>query len=963
MLSSLFLKTITKDVRMPFLFRATVLAAALATLLPAAAAVDLNARVPVGPQVKVGKLANGLTYYIQKNGKPEHRVELRLVVKAGSVLEDDDQQGLAHMVEHLAFNGSTHFKKQELVSYLQSIGVKFGADLNAYTSFDETVYMLPVPTDRKENVETAFTVLEDWAHGVTLNADDIDKERAIVLEEARLRKGAPQRMQQALMPKLFNGSRYALREPIGKEDVIRNVTPDALRRFYRDWYRPDLMAVVVVGDIEPAEAERLVKAHFAGLKNPSTERTRTWAEIAPRSTTEAFVFADDELPLNTVTLHYPVRLEPESGTYGGYRDKTVQALFAIMLNQRFAELKQQGNAPWLFAAGADGPISARHKAYMAIAGLGAGGLAPALKALEEEQQRVRQYGFTEAELERARKTYLNKVEGFYKERNTTDSAAYVGEYIRNFLTGETIPGIEAEFRLAQELLPAIRLDDVNAAARKAFPADAGKLIAFTGNTKSGPAPTEAQLLADAAAAARAQVTARTEKVLAKQLMERPAAPGSIVAESRDAALGLTRFTLSNGVQVILKPSAFRKDQVLLGAKRFGGTWLYDAQDMPSAGSAPMIVADMGIGDFAPVDLQRMLAGRNAEVKLGLNAIMDEVKGHAGSGAEDLETMFQMVWLRFAGVRRDEGLYKNYKDNLVQMFRNMAAMPEVRFFQGVMATQYGDHPYRPHVFEADDAQRIDLDRSLAVYRGRFSSAKGLTFILVGDFDVAAIKPLVAAYLGTLPTPDLPLAYRDSGLRMTKGVVRKEIRAGLEPKSIVSLTFAGPATWSPDETLRMNAMVEVMNLRINAVLREKLGLIYAGQLTGTVARTPYQHYEISAELPTGPEKVDQVVAALFAEIDSVRKDGPTQVELDKVKANRHQNTLRQQQENEYWLQNLEASLLDGTPPERLLTITDEIAKLAVADVRATAQRYFDKDNYVQVVLLPEAGEKTARASSAP
>jgi zinc protease len=336
---------------MPFPFRATVLAAALATLLPAAAAIDLNARVPVGPQVKVGKLANGLTYYIRQNAKPEHRVELRLVVKAGSVLEDDDQQGLAHMVEHLAFNGSTHFKKQELVSYLQSIGVKFGADLNAYTSLDETVYMLPVPTDRKENVEKAFTVLEDWAHGVTLNADDIDKERAIVLEEARLRKGAPQRMQQALMPKLFNGSRYALREPIGKEDVIRTAQPEALRRFYRDWYRPDLMAVVVVGDIAPAEAERLVKAHFAGLKNPSTERARTWADIAPRAATEAFVFADDEMPINTVTLHYPVRLEPESGTYAGYRDKTVQALFAIMLNQRFAELAQQGNAPWLFAGG------------------------------------------------------------------------------------------------------------------------------------------------------------------------------------------------------------------------------------------------------------------------------------------------------------------------------------------------------------------------------------------------------------------------------------------------------------------------------------------------------------------------------------------------------------------------------------------------------------------------------------
>jgi zinc protease len=669
------------------------------------------------------------------------------------------------------------------------------------------------------------------------------------------------------------------------------------------------------------------------------------------------------MPVNTVTLHYPVRVEPESGTYGGYRDKTVQALFSIMLNQRFGELAQQGNAPWLFAAGADGPLSPRHKAYMAIAGLGAGGLAPALKALEEEQQRVRQFGFTEAELERARKTYQNKMEGFYKERNTTDSAAYVGEYVRNFLTGETIPGIEAEYRMAQELLPAIRLDDVDAAARKAFPADAGKLVAFAGNTKSGPAPTEVQLLADAAAAARTQVTARTEKVLAKQLMDRPATPGSIVAETRDANLGLTRLTLSNGVQVILKPSGFRKDQVLLGAQRYGGASLYAANDMPSVGAASTLVAAMGTGDFAPVDMQRMLAGRNAEVKVELGSAMDEVKGHAGSSAEDLETMFQMVWLRFAGVRRDEGLYKNYKDNTVQMARNMAAMPEVRFFQGVMATMYGGHPYEPHMFDPDYLQRIDLDRSVAVYRERFSSAKGLTFVLVGDFDVAAIKPLVTAYLGTLPTSDLPLAYRDVGLRVAKGIVRKEIRAGLEPKSILSLVFAGPASWSPAETLRMNALVEVMNLRINAVLREKLGLIYAGQLTGNVNRIPYQHYEIHAELPTGPEKVDQLVSAFFAEIDSVRKDGPTQAELDKVKANWRQNTLREQRENECWLHNLQASQLDGTPPERLLTITDEIGKLTAADVRTAALRYLDKDNYVQVVLLPEAGQKAAGGPSAP
>ncbi|KQV40234.1 pitrilysin family protein [Massilia sp. Root335] len=942
---------------MPSLFRATVLAAALAAALPATAAVDLGAQIPVGPQVKVGKLANGLTWYVQRNGKPEHRVELRLVVKAGSVLEDDDQQGLAHMVEHLAFNGSTHFKKQELISYLQSIGVKFGADVNAYTGLDETVYMLPVPTDRKDNVETAFTVLEDWAHGLTLNADDIDKERAIVLEEARLRKGAAERMQKALAPKLFNGSRYALREPIGKEDVIRNAKPDALRRFYHDWYRPDLMAVIVVGDIDPADAERLVKAHFGGLANPPHERVRAYPDIAARATTEAFVFADDEIPGNAVTIHYPVRFEPITGTYGDYRNKVVNGLATLLLNLRLRELTQQANPPFLGAGANTVPLTAQHKAFMASASLGAGGAAPAIAALEQEQQRVRQFGFTEAELERARKMALSGMERGLKERDTTDSSSYVAEYQRNFLAGESLPGIDAEFRLVQELLPTITVADLNAAARKAFPADAARLIVYAGNTKTGPAPTTAQLLADDAAASHAQVTDHAEKKVAQHLMARPAAPGRIVAETRDETLGLTRLTLSNGVQVILKPTAFRKDQVLLGAKRFGGQTLFDEQDIPNARAASGLAAMMGLKDYAPADLQKMLAGRDAAVTAGLGDYTDEISGHSGSGAEDMETMFQLLWLRFDGVRRDEALYKAYMGSLNEMVRNRAAAPEQRFGEAVADTLYQGHPYELRMPRQEDVDKIDLDRSLALYRRRFASARGMTFIVVGDFDMAAMKPLVAAYLGTLPTPDLPLAYRDVGLRIAKGVVKKEVQAGTEPKSIVSLTFSGPAAWSPAETLRMGALIEVMNLRVNAVLREKLGLIYAGQMGGALLRIPYEHYEISAQLPTGPDKVDPLVAALFAEIDSVKANGPTQAELDKVKANWRQNFMHWQHENNYWVSNLEASLLENTPPSRLLTITDEVEKLTAADVQAAARRYFDKDNYVQVVLQPEAKLKTA------
>lgn len=943
------------------LLRTTLLTAALWAITLPAAALDLKAPIPIGPQVKVGKLSNGLTYYIQRNGKPEKKLELRLVVKAGSVLEDDDQQGLAHMVEHLAFNGTANFKRQELVSYLQSIGLKIGADLNAYTGQDETVYMLPVPTDRKENVDTAFNVLEDWARGVTLDAEAIDKERTIVLEELRAHKGVQQRAQLAMLPKILNGSRYASRIPAGKEEVIRKASADTVRRFYRDWYRPDLMAVIVVGDIDPADAERQIKQHFAKLQNPANARPRHYPEIPARKGIEAFVFTDGEIPVNSVALHYSPRLEPERGTYGSYRDKMISGLYTIMLNQRFAEMAQQPNPPFMQAGGGNAPLTARHKEFTLGAVLGAGGAAPAFTALQQELQRVRQHGFSKDELERASKVALAQMKHGYNQRNTTDSSAYAAEYQRNFLAAETIPGMEAEYQLFQDLLPTISLDDVNAAARKVFAPETGKLVVYAGGTASGPAPTEQQLLATVAAGANAHAEQRKEEKLAAHLMERPAKPGTIVAETHDDKLGLTRLTLSNGVKVILKPSDFRKDQVLLGAKRFGGQTLFDAQEMPNARIASMLATAMGVRDYNQLAMQKILDGRNASASASLGVYTDEISGQSGSSPEDLEAMFQLLWLRFDGVRRDENVYNAVKGSVTELVRNRAVSPEARFGDAIVEATYGDNPYAPRAFVSGDVAKLDLDRSIALYRQRFASAKGLSFVLVGDFDVAAIKPLVTAYLGTLPTPDLPLNYRDVGLRVAKGVVKKEVQAGTEPKSAVSLMFSGPAKWSPEETLRMEALVEVMNLRLFSVLREKDGLIYGGQAAGSVERIPYQHYQIGMQMPTGPEKVGKLVSGLFAQIDDIKANGPTQAELDKIKANWRQGHRQWQRENNHWLNGLQASLLNDTDPMRLLTITGEIEALTIADVQRAAQRYFDKNNYVEVVLNPGASVAAASATA--
>jgi zinc protease len=937
----------------------TMFSAALLAASACHAAIDLDAKIPPGPQVKVGKLANGLTYYIQRNGKPEHRLELRLAVKAGSVLEDDDQLGLAHFTEHLAFNGSTHFRKQELVTYLQSIGVKMGADLNATTSYDETTYILPVPTGRKEDVEKAFTILEDWAHGLTLDAADIDKERTIVLEELRLHKGIQQRIDKVVMPKLFAGSRYPQRDPIGNEELIRTFKPDTLRRFYRDWYRPDLMAVVAVGDIDPADAERAIAAHFGGLANPAAERARTYDDIRTKTDTEAVVLTDPEMTSNIVSLQYPVRFAPDAGTYGGYREKLVQGLFTLMLNLRLAELAQAPTPPFLGAGAGVASLTTRHKAYTATATLGAGGSAPALAALMQEQARVRQYGFTAPELERASKIMLSSFERGYNERTTTNSATFAAEYIRNFLAGEPIQGIEAERALVQTMLPGIALGEIDAYARRTLAQDSGKLVLYIGGTAT-PAPAGPQLLADALQADHAPVAARTEKQLASRLMEPPAQPGAIVAESIDKTLGLTRLTLSNGVKVILKPTAFSKEQVLLSARRYGGQTLFDPVDIVNARYASAVVKTMGLKDFSPLDLGKVLAGRTASIDLSLNTYTDDVRGASGSSRDDIETMLQMLWQRFAGVRRDEGLYRTFIASQRELLRNRLAQPEARFSDVVIDTVYAHHAYEPRALVPAELDQLSLDRGIAIYRQRFASAKNMTFILVGDFEIDKIKPLLASYLGTLPTPDLALAYRDVGLGFAHGVVRKEVDAGTEPKSLVSLTFTGPATWSLPESRRLYFLTEVMNLRIYSVLREKLGLIYGGAMGSGMQRIPSGRYSIGTTLPTGPEKVDQLVAALFAEIARLKADGPEPAELDKVKESWRQGYARRQRENGFWLNGLEESELDGTDPSQLITQAREVDALTAADIQRAAQRYFDTANYVQVVLNPQKPALTTTAA---
>ncbi|MEI8324905.1 MAG: insulinase family protein [Betaproteobacteria bacterium] len=916
----------------------------------AQAALNLSDPVPVGPQVQVGHLDNGLTYYIQQNSRPEKRLELRLVVKAGSVLEDDDQRGLAHFVEHMAFNGSTHFKKHELISYLQSIGLKFGADLNAYTSFNETVYILPLPTDKREAVEKGFLVLADWAGGLSFQDPDIDSERSIVLEELRLGKGAQDRMNKLLFPKIFSGSKYAERLPIGTEDILKGFKYETVKRFYKDWYRPDLMAVVVVGDIEPADARALIQANFSQLQNPPSERPRTYPELPVRTVSEAVVATDKEATNNVIQLLSAVMVDKPEITLADVRQKTVERLFGMALGQRMQELTQQASPPFVGGGSALSAAAPGYRWFGSSALLGRQGSEPAIAALLQENERARQFGFNPEELERNKKNLLRGYEQGVAELGKTNSANYAAEYIRNFLVKEPIPGIANELAYAQEMLPGISLAEVNAFARSVIPNKAARLVVYAGTDNAdSQTPKGDQLLASVQQAERTPVVAKVEKALAKSFMSQLPTPGRIVAERRNEAMDFTELDLSNGVKVILKTTDFKNDEILLGAGRFGGQSLYPVADKFNAGYTTAFVNAMGMANFAPIELQKMLAGKVLSLSANLDAEKEWVGGNSSNA--DLESLLQLVHLKFGSMRRDADLFESMVTRSRDASKSAMASPQAIYHDALQTTLYNGHPRvfltaRPENFEG-----LQLDRIQAIYDQRFASAKGFTFILVGSFKPELVKPLLATYLASLPVGDLPTQYLDLGIRPVTGVVKKEVRAGTEPKATVSITFTGPATDTPEERMRVSAMVDVLNIKIIDVLREKLTLIYGGGIRGGLNDVPYPNYHLSMSLPCGPDNVDKVIAAAMGEIQKLQDAGPDTGDLDKVKKNwliAHRRSLR---ENGYWLDKLHQSVLYGRDLAKVLSYEKDVAALSASDVQAAAKRYLRQDNYVQVVLLPK------------
>lgn len=930
----------------------------------------------VDSAVKIGKLANGLTYYIRTNRKPEKRAEINLVVNAGSILEDDSQQGLAHFCEHMAFNGTKNFQKQELVNYLEKVGMRFGPDLNAYTSFDETVYLLQIPTDSATLIKNAFRILEDWASNVSFDAVEIEKERGVVLEEWRLGRGASERMLNKQLPIIFKNSRYAERLPIGKKEILEKFSHETLRRFYRDWYRPDLMAVIAVGDFDAATIEALIQEHFGRLNNPPQPKPRFVADVPDHKDLLITIATDAEAPMSTVQLYAKTAVQRDS-TVGDYRRNLVDALYNGMLSARLQELTQKPNPPFSFGGSGKGRF-VRSKSVFALGAyfVKDNDIKRALEVLYTEAERVRRYGFTASELKRQKESLLRQLETAFAERDKTESRRFASEYAQHFLQNESIPGIATEFALAKELLPTIELTEVNSRSAQVQSMANSVIVVQMPQKDSVRVPTESELrqvIASVSKLPAKAIAPYEDNVSEEPLVEKEPTPGRISITKEIPAIGAVEWKFRNGVRVIAKQTDFKNDEIVFQAFSPGGTSVISDERTsalyPSARFAASVIDQSGLGKFDDIMLRKRLTGKVVSVSPYINELYEGFEGSCSP--KDLETALQLIYGYFVAPRRDANALAAFKERIKGFLVNQRNSPESAFFDSVAVTVDNYHPRRKPL-QVEDIERINLDSAMTFYTERFADASDFTFIFVGNFALDALKSLTEKYLGSLPALRRNESWRDIGVRAPKGIVEKTVKKGVEPKSLVHLSITGDFAWSTTEVLSLDALSEVMKIRLREVLREDMGGVYGVSVSGSPRRYPRPEYTFLVRFGCAPERVDELVNAVMRQLDSAKQMPVGSDYITKVKEIRrraHETSLK---ENSYWVDNIESALMNnGTDGGGFTNIVefDTRTEMISADmIQQAANKYLNTTNMVKVVLYPEkvtaAGEqKPAQKKPSP
>lgn len=905
------------------------------------------AALPVDPEVIIGKLPNGLTYYVRKNMEPKNRAELYLVNKVGSVLEADDQQGLAHFTEHMAFNGTRDFPKNDLVNYLQKSGVKFGADLNAYTSFDETVYQLPLPTDSVDVFEKGFNILANWAAYQTFDNKEIDAERGVVLGE-KLANGrnAQERLSNQTYPVLLNNSRYALRIPIGKEDVLKTFKPETIKSFYYDWYRPDLQAVIAVGDFDPARVVELIKRNFSSLQNPANEKPRTIYSVPPTPGTVVKIATDKEFPY---TLAEIIVKHPQSviKTTSDFMQSIRIQLFNQMLNDRISELTQKPTPPFVYGQSSYGAFIGKQDAFTTVAVAKPGGLETAIKAAVAETERVRRFGFTLTELERAKQSALVGIDNAYRERDKTRSANFVGEYQQNFITGDAIPGLSYEYNFYVNNINKISLDQMNALAGK-FVSDQNRVIIVEApDNEKDKLPNEKTIL-DWIGSAGKGVTPYVDNTTDKPLLDKLPTAGKVTDTKVDSLIGTTTLTLSNGVKVILKPTKFKNDQVLINGYSFGGTSLASDDDYTSAELAGGIIGQSGIADFTQIQLNKILSGKNVSVSPYISNIAQGIT--AGTTPKDFETAMQLIYLYFTQPRKDADVWQANISQTNALLANRGLNPG-SVFQDTISSTLNNHNFREMVVTPERLNKATLDKAYSFYKDRFADASTFVFTFVGNFDVEVLKPYIEAYLASLPSTNRKETYKNLNIVPPAGQITKTVNKGIGEKASLQMVFNGAYDYNDANNIQIDALEEILQIRLLDRLREKDGGTYAPGVRANYKKIPNGRYSFTVSFECAPADVDKLVSDALDEINKLKQTGALQADIDKFVAEEARSTQVQLKENVFWAGYLGAASQNQDDPDAILRHVSNLSNITTQSTKDSANKYLSGNNLIKFILLPE------------
>ena len=908
---------------------------------------DGDEPIPFDSQTRRGTLDNGLSYYIRANGTPPERAHISLVVNAGSILERPDQRGLAHFVEHMAFNGTNDFPGNRIVTMLESLGISFGAHTNAYTSFDETVYFLRLPTD---DLRIGIHILEQWAHALEFDGQEIEKERGVVLEEWRLSLGADSRIRNKQLPVLLRDSRYADRLPIGDPDIITSFDHQVLKDYYRSWYRPDLMAIIAVGDFDPDEVEALIREYFGPLAAPDNLSPRPIYDVPIQEDTRFSIVADPETPETRLFFLQQIK-RGGLRTIDDYRARTIERLYGIMFNRRLDRMLTDAQSPFLDVGAGISSFARRERFATLFAQIEENNIAQALRALIIETRRIEEHGFGDGEFKRAKDTLLRSVEVAYEQRNTRNSRSYVQEYTRHYLADEASPGIEYELNLTKQLVDDIGIEDINAVAHQFMSSDRTVWLSGPQNDRFMP-PDEARLSTIIDEANNVPVVAYVDTFNERSLITESPTPGSITSETTHPDLGTTTWLLSNGARVIIKPTDFKDDEVLFATYSWGGLSLVSDDVWDAAREATGIVAEIGLADISSNELEELLADANVSLDPYIDFYSEGMRGSAS--VRDLETLLQLIHLSFVEPHRTEDGFQTYIRRLENEVRNRDLSPFARFRDRYSELYFGDHPRtRPHTLET--VAQITLDDALDVYRDRYADADDFAFLFVGAIEPAQLRPLVETYIASLPAHPPSEQPRNIGINYTTGVVRETIRAGQEQQSVALISLHGGYEWSRTNNYYMQSLVDLLNILLREEIREEQGGVYSISASVDYSRLPLERYAIRISFGADPKRVDTLideVLAIVTNLPDAEIDSDYITRIRNTQLNEYESGLS---ENGFWLAALQHHDLHDLDPSLIWEYRTLAENLTADDIRAIARRFLDPQRYLQLVLLPETEEE--------